>query len=137
MDQFISKFSWYCKYCDLCIYLCLVLLQVPKCFGLVQIFCARPKIYLHIVAVINILGQTKIWFAFRKIGFCASTKGFEEALNAVKFLGWLKKFGPAQNILGPVKEQGISNVKFFQILWPSQNIRTLISRRSDIEVAKK
>ena len=30
------------------------------------------------------------------------------ALNAVKFLGWLKKFGPAQNILGPVKEQGIT-----------------------------
>ena len=35
-------------------------------------------------------------------------KGFEEALNAVKCLGWLKKFGPAQNILGPVKGQGIS-----------------------------
>jgi len=43
-----------------------------------------------------------------KIGFCAGTKGFEEALNAVKFLGWLKKFGPAQNILGPVKGQGIT-----------------------------
>ena len=26
------------------------------------------------------------------------------------FLGWLKKFGPAQNILGPVKGQGI-NIK--------------------------
>ena len=39
--------------------LCLVLLQVPKCFGLVQIFCARPKIYLHIVAVTNISCQTK------------------------------------------------------------------------------
>ena len=24
------------------------------------------------------------------------------------FLGWLKIFGPAQNILGPVKGQGIS-----------------------------
>ena len=42
-----------------------------------------------------------------KIGFCAGTKVLEEALNAVpKFLGWLKKFGPAQNILGPVKGQG-------------------------------
>ena len=87
---------------------CLVLLQVPKCFGLVQIFCARPKIYLRIVAVTNILCQTKRWFAFSKIGFCAGTKVFEEALNAVKFLGWLKKFWPAQNILGPVKGQGIS-----------------------------
>jgi hypothetical protein len=39
------------------------------------------------------------------IGFCAGTKVFEEALNEVKFLGWLKKFGSAQNILGPVKGQ--------------------------------
>ena len=85
---------------------CLVHLQIPKCFGLVQIFCARPKIYLHIVAVTNILCQTKKWFAFSKIGFCASTKFFEKALNAVKFLVWLKKFGPAQNILG----QGISQL---------------------------
>ena len=44
---------------------------------------------------------------FSKIGFCARTKVFEEALNAVKVLGWLKEFGPAQNILGPVKGQGI------------------------------
>ena len=31
----------------------------------------------------------------------------EKALNAAKYLGWLKKFGLAQNILGPVKGQGI------------------------------
>ena len=43
-----------------------------------------------------------------KIGFCVGTKGFEEALNAVKFLGWHKKFGLAKNILGPVRGQGIS-----------------------------
>ena len=36
------------------------------------------------------------------------TKVFEEALNAIKFLDWLKKFGLAQNILEPVKGQGIS-----------------------------
>ena len=91
--------------------LCLVLLQVPKCFGLVQFYCARPKIYLHIVAVTKILWQTKRWFVFSKIGFCASTNVFEEGLNAVKFLGWHKIFGPAQNILGPVKGQGISQPK--------------------------
>ena len=34
-----------------------------------------------------------------------------EALNAVKFLGWLKKFGPAQNILGPGKGQGIRSAR--------------------------
>ena len=101
---------------------CLLLLQVPKCFGLVQIFCARPKIYLHIVAVTNIFGQTKRWFAFSNIGFCAGTKVFEEALNAVKFLDWLKKFGPAQKILGPVKEQGIILIK------PSRYMPTYLTK---------
>ena len=60
-----------------------------------QKFCARQKDDLHSV----------------KLFFCAGTKVFEEALNAVKFLGWLKKFGPAQNILGPVKGQGKSGLK--------------------------
>ena len=64
--------------------------------------------YLHIVAVTKILCQTKILFAFSQIGFCADTKVFEEAINVVKFMGWLKKFGPAQTILGPVKGQGTS-----------------------------
>jgi hypothetical protein len=40
-------------------------------------------------------------------------KVFEEALNAVKFLGWLKRFAPEQNILGPVKGQGI-RIHFFE-----------------------
>ena len=93
------------------LYLCLVLMQVPKCFVPVQIFWASPKMYLHIVAVTNILFQKKRWFAFSEIGFWAGTKVFEEALNEVKFLGWLKKFGLAQNILGPVKGQGISLLK--------------------------
>ena len=31
--------------------------------------------------------------------------------NAVKFLGWLKKFGPVQNILGPIKGQGIKSIE--------------------------
>ena len=81
---------------------------MPSPFTGSKIFCARPKIYLHIVAVTNILCQTKRWFALSKIGFCASTKVFEEALNSVKFLGWLKVFGLAKNILGPVKGQDIS-----------------------------
>jgi hypothetical protein len=57
-----------------------------------QTFCARQKDDLHSV----------------KLFFSAGTKVLEEALNAVKCLGWLKKFGPAQNILRPVKGQGIS-----------------------------
>jgi hypothetical protein len=73
-------------------------------------FCVRPKIYSHIVQVTNILCQTKIFFAFSKIGFCTGTQVFEEALNAVKFRDWLKKIGPAQNILGPVKGRGINSL---------------------------
>ena len=64
----------------------------PKMFCAGPIFCARPK----------------RWFTFSKIGFGADTKVFEEALNPVKFLGWLKKFGSEENILRPVKGQGIS-----------------------------
>ena len=107
-------------------YLCLVLLHVPKCFWRVQIFFAKTKIYLNIVAVTNILCQITRWFAFSKIVFCVGTKVFEEALNAFKFLGWLKKFGLAQIILGPVKVQGINLRKFLILeVWiksPPKNV---------------
>ena len=78
-----------------------------KMFWAVPNVLCQTKTYLQILEVTNILCQTKRWFAFSKIGFCAGTKSFEEALNAVKFLIWFKNFGPAQNILGPVKGQGI------------------------------
>ena len=59
--------------------------------------------------------QKFIYILWQSQKFCARQKDdlnlvklvFEEALNAVKSLGWLKIFGPAQNILGPVKGQGI------------------------------
>ena len=54
-----------------------------------NVFCARQKRL----------------FAFSKIGFRASTKLLEEAINAVYFLGGLKKFGLSQNIMGHVKGQ--------------------------------
>ena len=73
-----------------------------KCFGLVQFFCARPKIYLPIVAVTNILCQTKYDLHSEKLFFVPA-----QMLDALKFLGWLKKFGLAQNILELVKGQGI------------------------------
>jgi hypothetical protein len=59
----------------------------------------KSQIFKHFV-------PDKKMIAFSKISFCAGTKVFEEELNAVKFLGWLKKFGLAQNILEPVKGQG-------------------------------
>ena len=50
-------------------------------------FCAIPKIYLHIVAITN-----------------------------------HKKFGPAQNILGPVKGQGKNLTCILYLSEPIQNI---------------
>ena len=75
----------------------------PKCFGPDQ-------------KLIYILYQSQTFFAtpkvtyvlpFSKFGFCAGIKLFEEAQNTIKFLDWLKQFGLAQNILGPVEGQRI------------------------------
>ena len=79
-----------------------------------KMLCEGPNFLCQIKISFTYCGSHKYFvadkkkgFAISKIVFCASTKVFEEALNAVKFLGWLKIFGPAQNILGPVKGQGI------------------------------
>ena len=102
---------------------------MPCPFTCPKIFCAGP----------NFLSQTKNLTAFS-----ASSKTFVPAqksilLNAIIFLSgtkclwlpqyvnnflvWHKKFGPAQNILGPVKGQGISYK-----LWQSQ---TFCARQKD------
>ena len=88
--------------------LCLLLLQVPKCFVPFQIFWASPKIWLHLVPLQKLLCRHKNQFYWMQIIFLSGTKCLWLALNAVKFLGWLKKSGLTQNILGPVKGQGIS-----------------------------
>ena len=64
-------------YVSLLLILCLVLLQVPKCFGLVQIFLRQTK------NLFKYCGSHKIFSPDKKIifGFCASTKVFEEPLN--------------------------------------------------------
>ena len=77
---------------------CPFTLQVPKCFVWSKFFEPAQKF-------IYILCQTKRCLHSVKLVLVPAQKFLEEALNAVKFLGWLKKFGPA--ILGPVKGQGI------------------------------
>ena len=49
--------------------------------------------------------------------FAESRQNQEDSafLRSTEFLVWLKKFGLAQNTLGPVKGQGI-NVHFFSLL---------------------
>ena len=70
-----------------------------------KMFWAGPSILSQTKNLFTYCGSHK-HFAFTKIGFSAGTKVFEEAQNAVK------KFGPAQYILGPVKGQGIRQ-KYF------------------------
>ena len=82
---------------------------MPRLSKGLKIFWARPKIGIYFVPIPKILCHTNKLFPLSKFGFCAGTKVLEEALNAVKFSGWLKKFEPEQNILGPVTGQGISH----------------------------
>ena len=89
-------------------YQCLVLLQVPKYFVPVQIFWVSPKFWLHLVPLQKVLCRHKNQFYWMQIIFLCGTKFLWLAQYVDKFLVRHKKFGPEQNILGPVKGQSIS-----------------------------
>ena len=87
-------------------------LTVPK------MFCAGPnflrhhkKLFTYCVSHNHFVPDKKMIYIQQNC-FCANTKVFEEALNTVKFLGWLKKFGPAQNISGTVKDKALISESF-------------------------
>ena len=92
---------------------CLVRLQVPKCFVSVQFFWASPKFWLHLVPHQNLLCRHKNRFYWMQIIFLSGTKYLWLPQYVNKFLVWHKKFGLAQNILGPVKGQGIRRPQTF------------------------
>ena len=84
-----------------------LILQDPKCFEPVQMFCARPKIELPLVPLqkifvlalkLNLLNTNHLFVWHKRFGTGTICK-------SILFLH--KKFGPAQTILGPVKGQGI------------------------------
>ena len=86
-----------------------------------KMFCAGP----------NFLSQPKNLTAFS-----ASSKTFVPAqkpilLNANYLFVWHKKFGPAQNILGPVKGQGISNT------WTAKDLFTYFASHKHFVSDKK
>ena len=81
----------------------------PKIISAGPNFLCQTKIYLDIVPVLNLFCKTKRWFAFSKFSFSAGTKMFGATPTAVQFLVWHKIFRPAQNILGPIEGQGMSN----------------------------
>ena len=95
---------------------CLVLSQVPKFFVPVQTFSASPKIWLDLVPLQNLLCRHKKQFYWMQIIFYPSPKFLWLPQYVKKFLVWHKKFGPAQNSLGPVKRQGINEKYPYYIL---------------------
>ena len=97
---------------------CLVLLQVSKCFVPAQIFWASPKLWLHLVPLQKLLCCHINQFYWMQITFLSYTNCLWLAQYENKFLGWLKKFGPAQNILGPVKGPGINICSGLHAIWP-------------------
>ena len=97
---------------------CLVLLQVPKCFVPVQIFWASPKLWLHLVPLQKLLYRHKNQFYWMQIIFLSGTKCLWLPQYVNRFLEWHKKFWPAQNILGPVKRQGINELSIFSSRFP-------------------
>ena len=113
---FFSKFLMHCP------------LQVTKCFVPVQIFWASPKIWLHLVPLQKLLCRHKNQFYWMQIIFLSGTKCLWLPQYINKFLVWHKKFGSAQNILGPVKGQGIKALKtlYFYFCKMIKNIRKLI-----------
>ena len=117
--------------------LCLVLLQVPKTFVTVQIFWARPKVWLHLVTLQKLLCWHKNGIYSMKIIFWCGSRCLWPAQYVCQVLVWHKKFGtgticksilfwkkqigPAQTILGPVKGQGIR--KLFKMLLSHNSVK--------------
>ena len=80
----------------------------PKMFCAGPNFLSQTKNWLHLVLLQKLLCPHKNQFYWMQNIFLFGTKFLWQAQYDNKCLDWLKKFGPAQNILGPVKGQGIS-----------------------------
>jgi hypothetical protein len=73
---------------------------------------SQPKNLTAFSASSKTFFRHKNLFYWMQILFLSGTKCLWLAHYVYKFLGWLKKFGPAQNILGPVEGQGNSCLQF-------------------------
>ena len=66
----------------------------------------------------NFCASTKNNFAECKSSFCLTQNVCDcHNMYVNKFLDWHKKFGPAQNIFGPVKGQGIRQKSLKKFRW--------------------
>ena len=82
------------------------LLEVPKYFGLVHIFC-HAKHLLKYSASHKHLMPDKRRICSQENWFLCWQKSFWRGTKCSQILWLAQKFGPAQNVLGPVKGQGI------------------------------
>jgi hypothetical protein len=66
----------------------------------------KCQILMYILCPFQTFPYQKM-ISIQQIWFVVGSKVCEQAINAIKFLYWLKNFGQAQNILEPVEGQGI------------------------------
>ena len=77
-------------------------------------FGPDQKLNRILVPLQKVLCRHKNWTYHMKIIFWSGTKKLELSQYVNQFLVWHKKFGPARNVLGPVKGQGKSASNFVQ-----------------------
>ena len=86
----------------------------PKMFCASPNFLSQPKnLTAFSASSKTFVPAKKKHFYWIQIIFLSGTKCLWLTQYVNKFLVWHKRFGPAQNIFGPVKGQGIRGVKIF------------------------
>ena len=73
-----------------------------------KMFCASPNFLSQPKNLTAFSASSKTFVLAQKPCFTECKSSFYLAQHVNKFLVWHKQFGPAQNILGPVKGQGIN-----------------------------
>ena len=122
---------------------CLVLLQVPEYFVLVQIFWASPKIWLHLVPHQKPLKRQKNQFYWMQIIFLSGTKCLWLAQYVIKFLDWTspKYFGTCKSTrhlytvkLGISELPDSEHLGFCELFWDDHfaNVYTRNSGREEL-----
>ena len=91
----------------------------------VQTFWARPEIKLHLVPVQTIFVLSQKLKKMEKM-FWSITKSLGLAQYVNRILVLHKKLGPAQNIVGPIKGQGIRPPKYFLSITKLEKLQDVV-----------
>ena len=112
---------------------CLVLLQVPKHSGLVQIFLGPDRKFMYIVCQSQTFCTTPKDDFHSQIRFLY-LKSFEEALNPIKFLDWLKNLYQLKTFQDLQKDKALVSPHqriVFRYSFKSESYNTYIAEISD------